>query len=84
MEKDKQSRIVFTADEEEARRLTRLAKNLRQKKIATVRFAVSILAMMVDEIQNGGEIILLRGKDGKDRQITFPQIAGNRARPKTQ
>ena len=72
-----QKRIVFSAEPEEADALTDIAKSLRLTKIATIRFAVSLLGEITEELTQGTKVIL-KDRENKEREIVFPQLQVSR------
>ena len=66
-------RIVFSAEREETAALDDTAKKLRLSKIATLRFAVSLLAEMTEELTQGTKVIL-KDNNNREREIMFPQV----------
>lgn len=66
-------RIVFVAEPDESEALQETAKSLRLSKIATLRFAVSLLAEITDELTHGQRIVL-KDKENNEREILIPQL----------
>jgi hypothetical protein len=66
-------RIVFAAEPEETAALDGMARRLRLSKIATLRFAVSLLGEMTDELTQGTKIIF-KDRENNEREIVFPQL----------
>lgn len=73
MSAEKSKRIVFEATPELMATLDETAASLGTTKIGTLRLAVAILSEVVRQAAHGDRLIL-RGPDGRDRELWLPQI----------
>ncbi len=67
------SRIVFKADEGEAKLLEKVADDLKLSKIKTLSLAVKTLYRLTKEMSSGKRF-LLKHKDGSEMELWLPHL----------